>query len=47
MRFAVAALAAFAIGLTFAGPAIADDFQRETFDDTGFVAIFNASSLVK
>lgn len=45
MRFAVAALAAFAIGLTFAGPAIANDFQRETFDDTGFVAIFNGSSL--
>ena len=45
MRFFLAMLSVVAIGLSLAASAAAEDFKREKFNDSGFVSLFNGSSL--
>jgi hypothetical protein len=45
MRDTSLALVLLATGLTFAPPAVAADFKREKFDETGFVSIFDGQTL--
>ena len=45
MRFVLPLLSVAAIGLSLVASAAAEDFNREKFSDSGFVSLFNSSSL--